>query len=358
MRHRDPGLAVEQLGDQMIGGADAGGAVVQCARLALGERDELLHGFDAERRIDHHDVGIGRGHGDRREILQRIVGKILVDGRIDRDRPGLTEQQRVAVGVGFVHQLGADDRAGAAAVLDHDGLSDGLADAFGNDARDRVGAAAGGVGHDQPDRMRRIIVGTCSACGERDGQRKRQRKAPRICPHGVSLPNSCLPARIAAGRFRRPQHSAKFHVQSTAGAVVLCREPADARGRVWRGQPCCTNQALPRALRALLSRRGGTISRAGAASGQAFVHEFLCGGAGGLPHRAGRDRAALACRILRRQAGDGGRAPRAHRCAERGLPQCRRRQCPRLLRHPSAHGDPSDRAGGAGACWRSPSCGG
>ena len=41
---------------------------------------------------------------------------------------------------------------------------------------------------------------------------------------------------------------------------------------------------------------------------------------------------------------------------ERGVPQRGRRQCARLLRYPRADRDPSDRAAGAGAVWRSASC--
>jgi len=40
---------------------------------------------------------------------------------INRDRPGLAEQQRVAIRLGSLHRFRADDRAGAGAVLDDDG---------------------------------------------------------------------------------------------------------------------------------------------------------------------------------------------------------------------------------------------
>ena len=56
-------------------------------------------------------------------------------------------------------------------------------------------------------------------------------------------------------------------------------------------------------------------------------------------------------RVLRRPAGDDRRPARAHRCAERGVPQRRRRQRLRLLRHAPADGRASDlaaRARGAG----------
>ena len=95
----------------------------------------------------------------------------------------------------------------------------------------------------------------------------------------------------------------------------------------------------------------GGHSRRGASRGQARLAQLLRRGARRLPHRTGRARAALAVRVLGRQAGDYRRPARAHRCAECGVPQRRRRQCLRLLRHAPADGRASDlaaRARGAG----------
>jgi hypothetical protein len=72
---------------------------------------------------------------------------------------GLPEQQRVTVGVRLDDHLRADDRAGAAAVLDHDRLTDGVADALRDDPCHRVGAAAGRIGDDETDGPRGIVVG-------------------------------------------------------------------------------------------------------------------------------------------------------------------------------------------------------
>ena len=95
----------------------------------------------------------------------------------------------------------------------------------------------------------------------------------------------------------------------------------------------------------------GGHSRRGASRGQARLAQLLRRGARRLPHRTGRAGAALAVRVLGRQAGDHRRPARAHRCAECGVPQRRRRQCLRLLRHAPADGRASDlaaRARGAG----------
>jgi hypothetical protein len=53
---------------------------------------------------------------DRRKILARVHAELRVDARIDRDRAGMAEQQRVAVGFGVRDEASADGTAGAAAI--------------------------------------------------------------------------------------------------------------------------------------------------------------------------------------------------------------------------------------------------
>src|SRR5664280_187251 len=82
------------------------------------------------------------------------------------------------------------------------------------------------------------------------------------------------------------QHSAKFPARSTERSVALLRSPANAPAEIREhndvaqirrdAEPC------PPHCRDAVGRH----SIAGAASGQALVHEFLCRGAGGLPYRA------------------------------------------------------------------------
>ena len=66
---------------------------------------------------------------------------------------GRIEQEGVAVRRGFRRGVAADDAAGAATVLDHDLLPERLAELRREQARDRVGAAARRVGHDDADRL-------------------------------------------------------------------------------------------------------------------------------------------------------------------------------------------------------------
>ena len=73
-------------------------------------------------------------------------------------RAGAAEAERVAVGRGLRDLARRDRAARAALVLDHDLLAERPAHLLGDDARHHVVAAAGGVGNDQGDRPRRIVL--------------------------------------------------------------------------------------------------------------------------------------------------------------------------------------------------------
>src|SRR5439155_26107810 len=49
--------------------------------------------------------------------------------------------------------------AGAALVPDDDRVLEALAELLADEAREEISAAAGGVGHDHPDRFRRVVLG-------------------------------------------------------------------------------------------------------------------------------------------------------------------------------------------------------
>ena len=150
-------LAVEpeQLGAEMLEGADAGRGVAQLARLLLGHRQQFLQRIRRQARMHREHIGAGAHDADRRERLDRIVGQ-LVEPRIDRVRDR-DDQDGVAVGRRVRRKLGADDAAGAGAVVDDHLLAEPLAHLRGDGAADDVVAAAGRERDDQPDRPVGII---------------------------------------------------------------------------------------------------------------------------------------------------------------------------------------------------------
>ena len=143
------GHGLEHLGGEMRRGAGARRRIVDAARLRLGVGDELLEVGHRQRRV-HHQHQRDRGQlGDRREILDRVVGRLLQAG-VDRERDG-GDQQGVAVGRGLGHDGGADRAAAARPVVDHGGLAPVVVHALRDQPRDRVGGAAGDERHDQVD---------------------------------------------------------------------------------------------------------------------------------------------------------------------------------------------------------------
>ena len=136
------------------------------------------------RRMHQHDQRAGRDQADRREILARVVADIGIERRIDRERAGAAEHERVAVGRGLRDRARRDRAAGAAAVLDHDLLAERLAHLLGDDARHHVVAAAGRVGHDQRDRPVGIVLRRGRRCG-REGR-------PRPAGSGIIGASACV----------------------------------------------------------------------------------------------------------------------------------------------------------------------
>ena len=179
--HVDIGGQLEQFAAQMLKAADAGGRIVEHARLFLGERQQFLDRMHRHGRIDGQHIGAGGDDADRHEVLHRIE-RLLVDPGVDGVRDG-NDQKRVAVGGRLCGEIGADDAAGAAAVIDKDLLAQSLAELIGDDAADHVVAAARRERDDHADRAARIIVRGCCRRGEyRQREHKRNEKCAERNP--------------------------------------------------------------------------------------------------------------------------------------------------------------------------------
>jgi hypothetical protein len=129
------------------------------AGICLCIRDQLLHAVDRQLGIHDDDHRDDHDAGDRREILDRIVGQLLEQEGIGRVRRVGGHEQRVAVRRRFRRGLGADDGRSARLVVDDEGLIEGGLELVGDEARDDVGGAAGGEGHDDPHRPVGIALG-------------------------------------------------------------------------------------------------------------------------------------------------------------------------------------------------------
>ena len=158
MHQRDAGGAGEIFAGDVARGAGAGRAEIDLAGIGLGIGDQFGDGFGRKRRIHHQRIRRVADQADRRKILARIVADVLVERRPDRERAGVAEHQRVAVGLAFGDRLGADGAAGAGAVVDHDLFAEQLAHLVGDAAADDRGRAARRKRNHQRDRAGRIVL--------------------------------------------------------------------------------------------------------------------------------------------------------------------------------------------------------
>jgi hypothetical protein len=114
-----------------------------------------------------------RNEGDGRKILQRIVFDLLGHDRLDHEGRAC-EQQRVAVGRRDRGRLGADGRAAAGFVVDHDRLAELALQLLRQQAREDVVRRARRVGHDDSNWLARKTLGLRRRrqCKRRNGDDK------------------------------------------------------------------------------------------------------------------------------------------------------------------------------------------
>ena len=190
----------------MNAAADAGRGIGELARIGLGVGDQLLDVFRRHRRMHHQHQRAGADQADRLEILARVVADIAVERRIDRQRPGAAEHQRVAVRRGLGDRARRDRAARAAAVLDHDLLAEHRAHLVGGDTRHDVVAAAGRVGHHQRDRPVGVVaLRRGRRCGRHGPSKSQQGQAPSARRHALRSsirPGYWLPAAGYCRAFR------------------------------------------------------------------------------------------------------------------------------------------------------------
>src|SRR5947209_8072700 len=116
------------------------------------------------------------------------------------------EQQRVPVGRGARDAAGADRGAAAAHVLDNEAVPELRGGARREEPRELVGGTAGGIGNDDGDVLRRVVL------GKRDHTPERQQQSHRHLPgmigsstYGILPAAKCSvlrPPKILAGRSR------------------------------------------------------------------------------------------------------------------------------------------------------------
>ena len=144
---------LEQLAGEVAGRAHAGGGAAEHVPLRARERDQLGGRIRTDRRMQREQALRLDHERDRSEIFRGVVGHAAVQARVQRLRADAAHEDRVAVGRAPSDELGADVAARPGAVFNQHRLAPGLGNPAADDAREHVGDAAGGEGHDVADRL-------------------------------------------------------------------------------------------------------------------------------------------------------------------------------------------------------------
>ena len=149
-------------------------------------RDELRHRVSGEIRRHHqHGRRVGEKR-DRCQIGQRIECELAVERMVGRE-PDARHHQAMAVGRRFHHLQRAGVGVAAGTIERDERLPEPLAEAFGNEPRQKVGTAAGRERHDELDRSRRIGLRLHRGGNAREEQKRREAKPQH---RGVQRPSA------------------------------------------------------------------------------------------------------------------------------------------------------------------------
>ena len=119
--HLDPRQHAEQLAHQVLRASACHGCDIELPGPRLGIGDELLQSIRRHRWIDHqYVVGLGEDRY-RGEILEDVVGRPHEQSK--DDLAVAPQQDRIAVGSGLCHRIGADHGVAAGAIVDDHGLA-------------------------------------------------------------------------------------------------------------------------------------------------------------------------------------------------------------------------------------------
>ena len=174
----------QQLPGEVVDGARRGRAEVELPGAGARQRNEILHRFHRQRRVDdeHVDPAGCQRHGS--EVPVRVVGYLLAHEREEPQRIAV-EQHRVAVGRRFRDHVARDDAA--AAVLHDDLLAERCRQPLRDEPRDEVAAAAGLGRHDAHGFGREVLrTRTCRrkedarSCKAQHALRDRDRPVSRL----------------------------------------------------------------------------------------------------------------------------------------------------------------------------------
>ncbi|MPM72283.1 hypothetical protein SDC9_119256 [bioreactor metagenome] len=157
MQHVHARQRGEDFAGQVNGGAVAGRGIGQLARRGLCRGHHVGHALDLGLGgVGDQDVGHHGQHAHGREVLDRVIAELAVQRLVGGHADG-GNHQRVAVGRGLGHEVGADVAARAGAVLDDEGLAQRARGLLAQGAGDGIHGAARREGHDPANGLARPV---------------------------------------------------------------------------------------------------------------------------------------------------------------------------------------------------------
>ena len=132
--------------------AVAAGRIIDVAGARLGQRNEILDGLWHAGVGDQHPVDL-RNQTDRFKTVERIVIDLLVEMRRHHETAVVDAGDGVTVGRRARRTLHGDQARRAGLVVEHDLLLEVVRHLVGDDAQNRIRAAAGLYWHDHLDRL-------------------------------------------------------------------------------------------------------------------------------------------------------------------------------------------------------------
>ncbi len=154
----DAGFLAQQLAGKVVRRADAGGAVVDLARIGPGIGDQLGDRMRGKIRMHGEADDVRAGIDDGREILHRVERRILVEVDVAGHHRIGADEQRVAVRRRARRIAGGDVAAHARAIVDDHRLAPGGIEPLGDGARHKVTGGAGRIANHDSDGARGIIL--------------------------------------------------------------------------------------------------------------------------------------------------------------------------------------------------------
>ena len=139
------------------------------SRIGFHVPNELGEGVGRQRLAADEHQRIAIDEGDRYQVPFGVVGKRRVKRNVRRDLQ-VMKKQRMPVGRRARDAAGADGRAAAARILDDKASAEPVGETRRDQARELVGRAAGRIGHDDGDVLRRVIL---AEAGKGQGEEQR-----------------------------------------------------------------------------------------------------------------------------------------------------------------------------------------